>query len=109
MGQSADAPKAGRSVAAAATTAVAVAGTAVAAAEVAVAGQEPEDDEQDDGVLIQAKEASVAVTHNIAPFLRAQRFFGTHSLAQVWRRDRTGESFPLSPSPTYPMPPPEKW
>ena len=67
-------PGRGRSVAAAAAAAIAVAGT-IAAAEVAVAGQEPEDDEQDDGVLIQAEETSVAVTHNKAPFLRAQHFF----------------------------------
>lgn len=68
-------------LAAAATTAViglhgavaATPATAVTTAEVAVGSQEPDDDEQDDGVLVQTKEASVAsaVTHNVAPFLRA--------------------------------------
>ncbi len=72
-----------RDLAAAATAAVAglggltaTAATAAAPAEVAVGRQEPDDDEQDDGVLVQTKEASVAsavthVAHNVAPFLRA--------------------------------------
>lgn len=97
----------GRSVAAAAAAAVTVAGTAVAAAEVAVAGQEPEDDEQDDGVLIQAEEASVAVTHSIAPFLRAQLLFmepvfviNTGPAPAAWRRSGGGPDrggFPALP------------
>lgn len=83
-------PDGERLVAAAATAAVAVTGTAAVTAEVAVAGQEPEDDEQDDGVLIQAEETSVAVTHNIAPFLRAQRYFCARGLAHGWRRAGPG-------------------
>ena len=66
-----------RGLAAAAATAVVsggdVAAAAAATAEVAVGGQEPNDDEQDYGVLVQTEKPSVAsaVTHNVAPFLRA--------------------------------------
>lgn len=66
-----------RGLAAAAATAVVsggdVAAAAAATAEVAVGSQEPNDDEQDYGVLVQTEKPSVAsaVTHNVAPFLRA--------------------------------------
>ena len=66
-----------RGLAAAAATAVVsggdVAAAAAATAEVAVGSQEPNDDEQDYGVLVQTEKTSVAsaVTHNVAPFLRA--------------------------------------
>lgn len=88
-----------RGLAAAAATAVVsggdVAAAAAATAEVAVGSQEPNDDEQDYGVLVQTEKPSVAsaVTHNDAPFLRAVGFLiPPTKLHGSWRAGPAGRS-----------------
>ena len=96
----------GDSLAAAATAAAAV------PAEVAVGGQEPNDDEQDHSVLIQTEKPSVAsaVTHNVAPFLRATRYFGPArqaartAVAQPRRRGTSLHPFSLGSTHTMTAP-----
>lgn len=107
-----------RGLAAAAATAVVsggdVAAAAAATAEVAVGSQEPNDDEQDYGVLVQTEKPSVAsaVTHNDAPFLRAVGFFDPANQAARELAGRPGgeEPFcPLSPGSAYTMRVPQSW
>lgn len=106
-----------RGLAAAAATAVVsggdVAAAAAATAEVAVGSQEPNDDEQDHSVLIQTEKPSVAsaVTHNVAPFLRADGFSpASHAARRLAGRPGGAEPFcSLSPGSTHTMAKAKSW